>query len=255
MKYIFLFIFVFALSCNPPKKEKKQKEPVTTEKKSEEKKEEIVTKEDLKTPIKTEESLLVVLKNPKNIADAKSLVENSSLVWKNLLIDKNTVKVAEIKIPIDKKDFWIERLKAANVFSKVTIKSDEILSEIKEKVENTFVTISKTQCSGDCPVYEMTILKNGNVLFNGIENVSIKGKKEFTITDAQLQKIKEMFTKTSFGTYLDTYVDKSLMDYPSTFITYNDKQIEIKLWKNVPDELAFAYESVEDILIDKKIIE
>ena len=45
------------------------------------------------------------------------------------------------------------------------------------------------------------------------------------------------------------------MDYPSTFITHNDKQIEIKLWKNVPDELAFAYEAIEDVLFEQKLLE
>ncbi|PWG04763.1 hypothetical protein DIS07_09820 [Polaribacter aquimarinus] len=83
----------------------------------------------------------------------------------------------------------------------------------------------------------------------------IKGKHDFTISEVKFKKIQDKFKKTSFGMYLDSYVDKSLVDYPSTFITHNDKQIEIKLWKNVPEELAFAFEALEDILFEKKLIE
>ncbi len=98
------------------------------------------------------------------------------------------------------------------------------------------------------------MLKDGNVIFNGIENVNSLGIQKFSISETKMNKIKSMFQKTTFGTYIDSYVDKSLMDYPSTFITHNDKQIEIKLWKDVPLELALAFEAVEDILFDKKII-
>ena len=253
MKYILISFFLIALSCNQPKKETKKIK--TIEKKETIKTEKNVEEEVVRTIVKTHENLIVVIKNPKNVNDAKALVENSSLIWDNLIIDKNTLKVAAIKVPIEKKDFWVERLKAANIFSTIQLNSQATIDKIKYLSENTFAKIRKSQCSGDCPVYELILFKDGKVIYNGIENVLVSGKQEFTISESKLKKIQDKFKKTSFGTYLDNYVDKSLMDYPSTFITYNDKQIEIKLWKNVPEELAFAYETLEDILFEKKLIE
>lgn len=254
MKYILLVSFLIALSCNQPKKEKAEIKTTQTDKIVKEEK--VVIEEVKETPIlKTQEDIIVVLKNPKNVADAKAFIENSKLVWSELVIDNVTLKAALIKVPVDKKDFWIDSLKTSNTFSSVEMKTEETINSIKLIAENTFVKIRKTHCSGDCAVYDVLLFKDGKVIFNGIENVLIKGKKEFTISETSMEKIEKMFSKTSFSKYFDSYVDTSLMDYQSTFITHNNKQIEIKLWKNVPLELALAYESFEDILFEEKLIE
>ncbi len=253
MKYTLLFFFLIALSCNPVKKKTEPKKEIKVEENVFEKKD--MKNDKRKEKAKTHSNLLLVLKNPNNVTDAKALIENSSLIWEDLIIDKNTLKVASIKVPIERKEFWIERLKLSNVFTLIDENTEEKIAYIKHTSENTFVKISKTHCSGDCPVYDVTLFKDGKLVFNGIENVNIKGLKEFTVSEKKMKKIEEMFHKTSFGTYLDNYVDKSIMDYPSTFITYNDKQIEIKLWKNVPEELAFAYETLEDVLYENKLLE
>jgi hypothetical protein len=252
MKYIILIFFLIASSCNQTKNVQKKIKTTKTEKK-----EKIVVIEEVieKQIIKTQEDLIVVLKNPKKVADAKALIENSSLVWKELVIDNVTLKAALIKVPIDKKDFWVDRLKTSNTFSSVEIKTKETIDSIKLIAENTFVKIRKTHCSGDCAVYDVLLFKDGKVIFNGIENVLFKGRQEFTISEIDMKRIQKKFAKTSFGKYFDSYVDTSLMDYQSTFITHDNKQVEIKLWKNVPLELALAYEAFEDILFEKKLIE
>lgn len=251
MKYYFILLFAFALGCNTTKnnveKKVKEKSEVKTEKIIIEKIKEVEV-------IKTQESLLIVLKDPKKVTNAKALIENSSLVWEELIVDEKNLKVAAIKVPIDKKDFWIERLKTANVFSAVEINTDVVLENIKYIAKNTFVKVRKTHCSGDCPVFDVTFFKDGKVIFNGIENVPIKGISEFSLTEKQLKKVKDIFSKTTFGTYFDTFIDKSIADFPSTFISHQNKEIEIKLWKNVPEALAMAYECLDEILLHKKLI-
>ncbi|MEE9407801.1 MAG: DUF6438 domain-containing protein [Polaribacter sp.] len=252
MKYSIILIFVFAFGCNTTNKKKE----IKVEEKSEIKKEkEVIEKVKEVEIIKTQENLLIVLKDPKEVLNAKALIENSSLVWENLIIDEKNLKVASIKVPIEKKDFWIERLKTANVFSTVEINTETVLENIKYIAENTFVKIRKTHCSGDCPVFDVIFFNDGKVIFNGIENVPLKGINEFTLTEKQLKKVKNIFSKTSFGTYFDTRTDKSIADFPSTFITHKNKEIEIKLWKNVPNELVMAYECLDEILLEKKLIE
>ena len=251
MKYFLFLFFVLALSCDQPK----SKVETTTPKKTIIEDKTVIDDMKKEPVLKTQENLLIVLKNPKNVTNAKALIENSSLIWEDLIIDNKNLKVASIKVPIEKKDFWIERLLTSNVFSSVEINSEEAVEKIKDIAENTFVKVRKTHCSGDCPVFDAIFFKNGKVIFNGIENVPTKGITEFTLTEKQLKKVKESFLKTSFGTYFDTFIDKSIADFPSTFITHNNKEIEIKLWKNVPDELAMAYESLDEILLEKKLIE
>ncbi len=248
MKYFLLSFLLLAINCNQSNKK--------TEKiKTKESEETITTKEKIETVEKMQEELIIVIKDANNVEDAKALIVNSGLTWDKMAFNTDVLKVASIKVPIDKKDFWIQRLQESNVFSLVEIKTENALENIKYIAENTFVKLRKTHCSGDCPVYDVVFFKDGKVIFNGIENVLIKGKQEFTITKKQHKKMLEMFGKTSFKDYNNTFISKSLADFPSTYITHQNKQIEIKLWRNIPDELAFAHEYLEEILLEKKLIE
>lgn len=251
MKYLLLSFIFLALNCAKPTKtveKEKTKKPNKTV-------ETITTKEKIVETKKMQEELIVVIKDINNIEDAKALIVNSGLTWNSLAIDTKSLKAASIKVPVEKKDFWIQRLQDSNVFSSVEINEENTLKELKYIAENTFVKLRKTHCSGDCPVYDVTFFKDGKVVFNGIENVLITGKQEFTVTEKQLKKLIQMFGKTTFTKYKNAFVDTTLADFPSTFITHQNKQIEIKLWKNVPDELAFAHEYLEEILLEKKLIE
>lgn len=244
MKYLLLAFLFIALKCNTSKT--KIKENTTKESKV------IVTEE---SDINTQEKLILTLKNPKKVNEAKALIVNSGLIWDELVIDKNSLKVATIKIPSEKKEFWISKLKTSDVFSSIQISSKTAIENIKSNFENSYVSIRKSKCSGDCPVYNLVVFKNGTAIFEGIKNVKYTGAKELQLTMTQLRNVKRKFNKTTFGTYFASYADKALMDFPSTFITHKDKEIEIKLWKNVPEELALAYDAIENILYEKGLIE
>ena len=117
------------------------------------------------------------------------------------------------------------------------------------------MAIRKTHCSGDCPVFDVKIYKNKTAEYFGIDNVPQKGKINFTISDKQYKKLQNLFSKTTFGTYFDAPKTKKVVDYPSTFIIYENKQIEVRLWKNAAEELAIAYDYLDGILLEKKLIE
>lgn len=198
--------------------------------------------------------LLATLKNPNTVKDVKSLIVNSGLTWNHLEIDDNSLKVASIAVPSDKKSFWIKKLLTTGVFSDVTLASKDVIHQKKEILKNTLVKISKTQCRGNCPSYELTLLNNGTFHFKGIKNVVFIGSKSFLLKHEKLKTIKTLFAKTEFNIHPKSYVDNNLKDIQSTFITYNNKQIEITLWHKVPKELVLAYKTVEDILFEKKLI-
>jgi hypothetical protein len=233
MKYFLTSFFFIALSCSQTKNIIKKTEP---------------------KEIKKKEQIVLVLKNAKDIANAKDFIVNSGLTWFELIINETNLKAALVEIPVDKKYFWIDRLKTSNIFSAVEVNSEENIEKIKNIAKNTFVKIRKTYCSGDCPVFDLIVFNDGKVLFNGIENVPFKGIKDFILTEKQLKELKGYFSKTTFSAYSNSIVDKSIADFPSTFITYQNKEIEIKLWKNVSEELIFAYEYLDVILLQEKLI-
>jgi hypothetical protein len=207
------------------------------------------------TVMKTEEELVVVLKNANNVADAKALIENSGLTWETLVINDKTLKAALIKVPVQKKTFWLERLKTSNVFSSVVVNSEETIKKIKYIAKNTFVKIRRTHCRGICPVFDVLFFNDGKVTFNGIEHVPFKGKKDFTLTKKQFQELKNYFSKTTFNLYPISYIDRSVADLPSTIITHQNKEIKIKRWKNVPKELVLANAYLDKILKQEKLLE
>lgn len=254
MKYVCLFILLFAISCSAPKKDpKNQEQPVVNEEKESKKTVESVIKNTPKE-IKQEE-LLVVLNDTVNIESAKTLITNNNLTWKNLVVNKEQVKIGLIRVPADKKKFWKEKLAQLNGFKSVEENNTAIINRILKESEAVFFKLEKTPCYGECPTYEITIDKNGKVTYIGKEYVLVKGKREFQLTESQFETFKKRLAKRDFTTYNDVYENPNLTDFPSTFVTHKNKRIKIKLWKNVPMDLIQVTEFLDGILLKKKFYE
>lgn len=247
MKYLYLSIFLITLSCGS-KKNVKDDTKNTTEVKE--------TKDDSKEvkSAKEFEELLVVLKNPKNLSNAKALVTNSGLKWDKLLFDQEALKIGLIKVPAAKKDFWIERLGQSGEFRSVEPNKTGSFNRIVEEENNNYFTMRKSPCFGDCPVYEVTIDKDGNVVFNGKDYTLFKGKEEFKLTDKEFNTLKSKIESSNFNKLKDKYDNPRITDLPSTFVRHNGKEVQIRIWKDVPANLSDVHEYVEGILLEKKLI-
>ncbi|WBX71951.1 DUF6438 domain-containing protein [Tenacibaculum retecalamus] len=247
MKYLLVLFFALILACNAPKKEqKKEVKPIEKE---------IVVEKAIEKPKIAENELIVVFKNPKKIEDAKSLLKNSGLTFRKMAYNKNSSKIGIIAVPEGKRTFWLDKLQKTNAFRLVDINTKETLSELINKEENTLISIRKTPCFGDCVVYNVTIDKNGNVTYNGIKYVLEKGTREFTLTSNQLEQLTKMLAKKDFNEFKDTYDDPRITDLASTYIVSNGKQVKIRLWNEIPDELIDIHEYIEGLLLDKKLFE
>lgn len=250
MKYLNLCILLIAISCSAPKKEKKSDHKETPKTETVEK-EVILVKEE----IKKDNELIVVLNNPKAINDAKALITNSGLVWDDLNLDVKGIKSAIVTVPIDKKDFWIQRLLESNTFETVETNNEETLKAIKTKLENRLISIRKTQCFGDCPVYDFYINKNGKAFFNGKKYVAKEGKHEFQLSEKELQELTTKIEKSDFNSFKDVYDNPKVMDLASSYIFCDGKQIKIRLWQNIPDGLIDIHEYATEFLYTKKYLE
>ena len=250
MKYLSLIILLLALNCSKSKNNSEVKE------KNENNIEIIKEKKELFIEEKKsiEQNLLLVAKNHKQLNKVESFILKNQLKIDSIKVKNKTLKIFTVKVPIEKKENWIEKLYATNLFSKIEDYSENNLKNIVDFAENTFLRIRKTKCSGDCSVFEATILKNGTLFFNGIDNVPNKGKIEIMLKEKYFNKLKEKFSKTNFGTYFDTVINETNNDFSSIFILHQNKEVEIKLWKNAPEELTIAYDYLDSILLENNLI-
>ncbi|WP_299665557.1 DUF6438 domain-containing protein [uncultured Polaribacter sp.] len=246
MKLYFLLFFLVVLTCSQSKNEPSVKNS---------KKNELII-EDLDALKENNfKELILVLKNPKEISDIKEILIENNLTISNLIANKKTYKAAIISVPSDNFDFWNNKLKKTNLFSTITLNTEAVLNSVKNLAENTLINVIKTSCFGDCPVFEVTFFKNGEVQFFGKEFVLVEGATTFTLEKSELKKLNDMFEKTMFKDFEDAKETDAVKDFSDTFITYNDEQIKIILWRNIPDEIAYAYDYIEELLLKEKLIE
>lgn len=253
MKYSYLLLLFIAISCNSPKKKSTENsnssqsdvENTVTEKKKTEKK----VDNDLLDPT---QDLIVVLNNPEHITETKELVTNSGLKWDKTLLDKDALKIGLIKIPANKRDYWLDKLMESGDFKYVKLYSEKTLKELIAKEKKNFLSLRKTDCMGDCPVYNLTIDKNGNVIFKGIKYVLETGERKFKLADKEFNTLKEKLNKKDFSTFKEKYDNPEVLDLPSTYISHKGKQVQVRIWKDAPDELIEIHEFLEQILLRKK---
>ncbi|CAM1363203.1 conserved hypothetical protein [Tenacibaculum sediminilitoris] len=250
MKYFLYSFLALGISCSIPKKKSETKvtEPIEKETIIEEVK-------DVAKPVAPQNKLIIVLKNTKSINDVKSLIKNSGLTWSETPYDTEATKIGIVEVPEGKRDFWINKLQESGEFRLVESNSKEKLSDIISEEKNNLLRITKTQCFGDCPVYTVAIDKEGNVVYNGIEYVLEKGIRKFTLSEKQLQELTSKLNKKDFSSFKKVYDNPKVLDLASTYIVHDGKQVTIRLWKNIPEELVEIHEYVDGLLFDKKFFE
>ncbi len=59
-------------------------------------------------------------------------------------------------------------------------------SSSKHVKEDALLYYGKTQCLGKCPVFDMYIFNDGKVLYEGLKNVTLKGKHQFKISSSEI---------------------------------------------------------------------
>jgi len=78
----------------------------------------------------------------------------------------------------------------------------------KEKTE-LFLSMKRSGCYGQCPIYDLTIEPNGKVIFEGKFYTETTGKVEDKISDEKINQLAEEIKKTNFFLFDDAYNSKS----------------------------------------------
>lgn len=82
-------------------------------------------------------------------------------------------------------------------------------------------TLERTACYGTCPMYKLTIYRDGSVEYEGEEFVKIQGKATGQITPADVTQLDQLFTGAHYFDLNDAYTDYDVTDNPSAKTSYS----------------------------------
>lgn len=89
-----------------------------------------------------------------------------------------------------------------------------------------FAGLETGGCFGWCPVYKLSFLTDGKVLYEGIRFTEKMGSAEITISKAELKALKDAVERTNLWQYPDK-IESNVMDAPgATLVAY--KRAEVK---------------------------
>ena len=130
-----------------------------------------------------------------------------------------------------------------------------VVKKKAEKVDNTLISLQKKPCSGDCPVFKVNITKDGFLTYHGIQYTNIEGKHTLQLSSKQQAKLTKILAASNFSELESKYATSGTKDFAETILTYQNKSVVVRLWKDAPENLTNLYVFIEDILYDQKYLE
>jgi hypothetical protein len=114
-------------------------------------------------------------------------------------------------------------------------------------------TIERTECLGWCPVYKLTVYRDGAVEYEGERYVKTKGKATGSLGAGKLSALDALFQQHGYLALADKYTDYEVTDAPSVTTSYSrdghTKRIEHYLGDGkAPKELGEVEEGIDRIV-------
>ncbi|MFC1947461.1 DUF6438 domain-containing protein [Chloroflexota bacterium] len=122
-----------------------------------------------------------------------------------------------------------------------------------DNLETVKITLERTECYGFCPVYTLTILGDGTVIYDGKDHVQTLGMIEITIDEAKIEKLVEKFEALDYFSFNNEYTERTITDAPTvtTSITLDGKTKTVKHYHgdfNAPEELGQLEDYIDEIV-------
>ena len=131
----------------------------------------------------------------------------------------------------------------------------------KPHPHEVLATLQRTACYGRCPIYVVTVYRDGAVEFVGDEYVKTKGKATGSITLAQVDAIEDLFVKNHYTTLRDSYEEVQVTDMPSARSSYRSLDGQVKRVghyygdRDAPEILATIEEGLDSLVnIDQWVV-
>ncbi|MBL8077298.1 MAG: hypothetical protein JNM55_04990 [Anaerolineales bacterium] len=89
-------------------------------------------------------------------------------------------------------------------------------SSTQENTQNAdlLIVMERSGCFGTCPIYNLTIHADGNVEYEGVDFVTIKGKQDASINSEQIKELVKSINDADFFSLEDKYYAQ-VTDMPS----------------------------------------
>ena len=117
--------------------------------------------------------------------------------------------------------------------------------------------MSKTSCRGNCPVYSITLYGNGEISYEGFQNVNIIGRQQGSLQTDSVIAILQELNRMQYYDLKYEYSQQQITDMPSviTQIVYSkngigsSKQVvDYQGDKTTPIELRKLYDRIESMI-------
>jgi hypothetical protein len=84
------------------------------------------------------------------------------------------------------------------------------------------VTFERTACYGRCPIYRVTVLRDGTVLWEGERFVKTTGKATAKVPPSAMSELAKAFARADFFALHDKYESYDVTDNPSAIVSFDD---------------------------------
>jgi len=118
------------------------------------------------------------------------------------------------------------------------------------------ITLERTACYGECPVYKVSIDGNGSVTYDGSQFVRVQGRKTARISPSEVGALFETAERTGFFDLHDQYriihnadgTETTVTDQPTTFvsITGNGRSKRVEDYVGAPESLKRLEEQIDE---------
>ena len=139
------------------------------------------------------------------------------------------------------------------VFSLLLFASCNTTKEISELNENDIVlSLKKSGCFGNCPVYTFNIYEGGYCEFIGKQNTNKIGTHSRQLEKDEYKALVKSFKESNFHDFQDMY-ESNIADLPLMTISYNDGKVlkTVKGKRERPEELHRLQFKLEKIAESK----
>jgi len=84
------------------------------------------------------------------------------------------------------------------------------------------VTLERTACYGRCPIYKVTVLRDGTVRWEGERFVKTTGKATAKLPATAMSELAKAFARAGFFALQDKYERYDVTDNPSAIVSFDD---------------------------------
>ncbi len=114
---------------------------------------------------------------------------------------------------------------------------------------NMSIVYRGSACYGQCPVFNMKISSNGEIVYNGISNTKLVGSNTTTISQKQLKELVSMLETGNFFNLNDKYdIDVTDLPYTSIELKINDKTKSVTFRISPPKEIKAFVKSLDSLI-------